>query len=568
MIDGFRNSIQLIKLSLLRLRLRRSLPVILLVFSVSGAYPATLEWGVQNFPFEFYETEGVQLYSQAGGDEYVQLERLRYPLSYSEELDSIHISFDNDSPVMRAGQVLKADYKSIEFSDSINQAASFEQPIHEYWFAPADYMFLNQSENTGDFSIYFRMRPYQLKRKMEILQKAGLFGGIKQGISCRWEAGHLYYEFSNFFWSEGGPLESLILSTRDSFQVDNFYAILLTYTQKDGALTLYVNGVEQNKHYATSDMTPLGDILTPRFHRWDRSPLIIGKNYLGAIDDVVLSNFALEPSAISGKYEPVKRQGDRFIQKSGVAISRKIELPTSKTEIHKISFEDNESDGTNIRYYYRYSDRPFADDLSEYELPYQRLEEGKALHIRAKYLQWKAELYSDAMGEESPKLESMKLVYTPDEAPQAPLKLAVVDVGKEQVTLQFMRSLEMDVVEGGRYHIYYGLKPYESLGVIKYKEFNERGGTRVGVPITDEDQWITDDLRYQNRIIITIDNKMISDNLSYFQDYPAMLYEYPLLQKDIPFYFWVTACDRAWSEEVEHADHESAPSGYIVVRPH
>lgn len=565
MKDGLTNSTPWNKKQSIRYRL---LPALILLLGAHNLAAETRNWGIQNAPFELYTSEGIQIHSLAGGDQYIQLERLHYPLTYSQELESVHISFDESSPVIRAGQVLKADYKTIELEDSINQAASFEQPIHQYWFAPSDFMFLNNSENTGDFSIYFRMKPYQLKRKMEIMQKAGLFGGIKQGISCGWDAGQLYFEFSNFFWGPSGPLESLRLASRDSFQTDRFFSVLLTYTHNDGALTLYVNGVEQNKYFATSDMTPQGDIYTPRFHRWDKSPLIIGKNYLGAIDDVVLSNFALDPAAISGKYEPVKRQGNRFIQKSGVAISRIIELPTSKTEIHQIGFEERELYGTNIRYYYRYSDKPFDESLSEYDLPYRRLEEGGSLLIHAKYLQWKAELYSDAMGEQSPRLESMRLLYTPDEAPQAPIKLDVVEVGREKVTLQFMRSLEMDVVMGGRYHIYYGLKPYEPLGVIKYKDFYQEEGKLTGVPISDLDHWVTDDLRYQNRILVTIDNAMISANLSYFKSYPRMLYEYPLLQKDIPYYFWVTACDRAWSEEMEHADHESQPSEYIVVRPH
>lgn len=528
-----------------------------------------LKWGVYNSSFDFYRSEGVLVETSHDGRQSIQLARLGYPLTYGQELESLYISFDEGSVMMKAGEVLQSQYKSKRFPDSINEVASFEQHNHQFMVAPADYLFLNRSDNTGDFSVYFRLRPYQLKRRMEIFQKAGLFEGQKQGFSAGWEKGRLFFEFYNFFWNRESSIREVRISTRDDISINQFHVILLLYRQSEGSLTLYLNGVEQERFFMTSDFTRSGTVLTPRFHRWDRSPLIIGKNYLGAIDDVIFSNTLLDPAVLSGKYEPVKRQGKRFQQKAGVVISRRIEFPTSRTGIRQIRFEDLERKGTSIRYYYRYSDRPFAEDADEYLLPFLRLASGKELReVKAKYLQWKAELYSDAVGEKTPEIKNLTIDYAPNLPPLPPLALELVRAGEKKVTLQFMRNLEMDVVNNGRYHIYYGLKPYEPLGAIKYKEFRKnKRGELVGVPITDADMRITDDLRYRNRIQVTINNKMIRDNLTYFKKIPGQLYEYPLLQRDIPFYFWVTTCDNEWSEALEHADHESGPSEYIVVRP-
>jgi hypothetical protein len=161
----------------------------------------------------------------------------------------------------------------------------------------------------------------------------------------------------------------------------------------------------------------------------------------------------------------------------------------------------------------------------------------------------------------------LKIQYSQRQKPLAPAELSVLESKNQTVTLEFLRNMELDVVNGGRYHIYYGIKPYQPLGVIKYQSFQvSDDGSLRGVPITNTDKWFTQDQRYQNRIRITISNELISSNLAYFKNYPGLLYPYQVLQDNIPYYFWVTACDKYWSESLENSDHESKPSPYVIVR--
>ncbi|MES0488982.1 MAG: hypothetical protein ABUK01_03260 [Leptospirales bacterium] len=547
------------------------------ISSVSGLSGVnTLVWGEEKENFAFTRMSGLETRygREARG---VRLGRLGYPLTYKQQLESLYISFDRQFTDLKAGEILKTDYKLKVFEDSIREAASFEQPAHQFWVAPSEYLFLNNSENTGNFSIYFRIRPYQLKRRMEIIQKVGIFEGRKQGIAAIWEGDKLYFEFINFFWHNGVPVERVRISTRDPFYSTRFQSVMLQYRQSDGSLALYLDGVDQEIHYMTSDFTREGTIMTPRFHRWDRSPLIIGRDYLGALDDMIFSNALLPPRLISGKFEPVRSVGQRFRQQPGIAISKRIQLPTSASTIESLTFKSIEPEGTKIRLYYRYSDIPFSesregeDEQGGKNPRFIPLPEGGYIDKLGKYIQWKAELFADSAGNTTPVLQKVSLRYSDNPPPIPPNYLAVDKIGAQQVTLIFSRSLEMDVIQKGRYHIYYGLNPYEPLGVLRFKQVKLQNGIQVGIPITDSDKLgpkeYAIDPRNQNRIKITITNEMIRQNFSYFSSRPEMLYEYPLLQRDIPYYFWITACDNAWSESSERTDHESKPSPYVVVRP-
>jgi len=526
-----------------------------------------MSWGDKKHPFELKFTSDIEVVTTTSGAQKFQLKRQPYPVSIDDSFGSLHISFDSQSNYLKSGEILKSLYKVRVFDDSIGEAASFEQPLHEMWVAPADFLFLNQVKNTGDFTVYFRLRPYQMKRRMDILQKLGLFEGRKQGLVCGWEGGKLFYEFHNFFWNKDNPLSTLRISTRDPFMANRFYAVMLAYRQNDGSLTLYLDGIEQEKIYLTTDFTAHGGILVPKFHKWDKSPLVVGRNYLGALDDMVFSNLALDPETISGRFNRVEKHGDRFNQVPGVAVSRRIDLSVSQSRVERFKYEASKPPGTNIKFYYRFSDKPFEADLDEADLPYVPLLGEKLVDVRGRYFQWKAELYADATGELTPVVNNVSLSYSVNTRPQAPGEISVLDTREGEVTLEFQRSLEMDVVEGGRYHIYYGVKPYQPLGAIKYKAFSKtESGQMTGVPITDGDKWVTDDQRYQNRIKITISNEIISENQVYFKQFPELLYPFPYLQKDIPYYFWVTTCDNEWTERLVNSDHESRPSPSVVVR--
>jgi len=534
----------------------------------SPLYSVTVSWGQDSQNFDLYAIDRLKV-STLPTDKSLSIERGNFPLSLDEKMDSLYISFDKDQLSLQSGTVLKAEYKVKNFPDSIKEAGSFEYPGHELLVAPADFMFLNKGIQSGDFSIYFRMKVYQQKNTMEIIKKIGYFEGRAQGFRAAWQSEYIYFEFFNFFHGENQVEKKLKISARDKISDTGFHEILLQYKEEDGSLSLYIDRVEQEKIFVTDDKTTRGTILDPGFHRWDNSPLVIGRNFLGALDEMIFSNKVLSLDSYSGKYPEVSRKGVRFEQTPGIAVSKVIELPYSASKVETLTYQASIPEGANVDFYYRYSDKVFNEEESEENLPYQ-LRMKNFIPFRARYIQWKAELYSDSTGVQTPVLTKVTFSYQDNLPPRPPENLMVVDSENgDNILLAFKRNLEVDVINGGRYLLYYGVRAYEPLGVIKFKELKKSDdGRLLGIPVTDNDIWVTNDVRYQNMLQIFINNELIEKNLVFYRSSPGQLNEYPLLQKKIPYYFWITACDNVWDDKVEHNDHESKPSNYVVIRIH
>lgn len=539
-------------------------------------YAGVLTWGKKSAAFDIFEKKGIKIITDKNGFQTIEMSRKSYELSEMQRYNALYVSFDKTHEGafpekyinIVGGSLLKSNFNSVEFSDSVKEAASFEQPQHEVWISPAEYIFLNSEEDLENFSIAFMIRPYQLKRNMELMKKVALFGGKKQGIRAAWENDRLVFKFINFFRKDGIPVPEINIFTQDTIKINSFQRVILQYHENRGVLILYLNGIEQNRIYVTDNFSPSGTILRPSFHPWDKSPLIIGRNFLGAIDELIFANYILSIDNDTGTYGMLKRNGRQFIQTPSTAISKIIELPYSASEILNVNFEGSEERDTRILSYIRFSNRPFPENLSEKEFPFENTENINLREQKAKYIQWKVEFYSDSSGIKTPELNQVKISYRENPPPNAPRGLMAEETKEESVKLHFLRNAEMDVIKGGRYHIYYGIKPYEPLGIIRYKDFIKNNENNYeGVTISDNDKWETEDLRYQNRIIIEITNDMILKNFHYTKKIPKLRMEYPLLQKNIPYYFWITSCDSDWTEDIEFADHESKPSNVVTARP-
>ncbi|MDH5716889.1 MAG: hypothetical protein OEZ22_04530 [Spirochaetia bacterium] len=547
-------------------------------FNFSYISADSLSWGQKSSSFEIYKNENVKINIDKNGFQSLSLNRKSFLLSNEHQYNSLYLSFDleninkksiNNKIKIVGGDLLKTNYKPIELPESVGYAASFEQPNHEIWIAPSKYMFLSSKEAIGDFSIFFMIQPYQLKRKMEIIKKMALFEGRKQGFRITWEKDKLVFNFINFFWDNNErPVNEIKLETKDLIELNKFQQILLQYHETKGVLILYLNGIEQERIYTTDNFNYKGSILKPSFHKWDNSPLILGRNFLGALDEVIFLNGILPVSNDIGSYGTLKNNGRLYYQKPGIVISKIVQLPYSNSEILNIDYKSAEKNGSKVNVFIRHSNNPFNENLNEMEMPFYKVNKIDKNNFKTKYIQWKAEFYSDAQGQNSPEIHHIELNYRDNLPPNPPRDLSVLNLNENEVTLHFLRNSEMDVINGGRYHIYYGIKPFEPLGVIRYKDFTSKSNNNYeGITINDKDRWISSDLRYQNRIKININNDVIQKNHYYTQDKPHLQYEYPLLQKNIPFYFWVTSCDNSWTESSEFADHESEPSNFVVVRP-
>lgn len=525
--------------------------------------------GGQN-PFAIAAQRNAGPEKTATGKSVITLRRQHLSLSPIQMQNSLALSFTGG--VLNQGRNFQAEitrksYRVIKFPDSIDETISFEQPGHNIWMNVPNFLFLQDSQGK-DFSIFLRIRPYELRQRMQLLRKISLLGGTKKGLLLLVENGGFQLELLNVFKSRGNLRQRVAIRTLDRVQINKFYNLLFTYNQSTGALTSYLDGIEQQKIYLTHHGRKGGEIDTLEFPDNDPSPLIIGRGFLGAIDDLVIGNEILGPQATVGLYPMIKRTGGRFIQKTGIIDSKIFYTPYSGSSLTNLFIEKEEPTTSRVKVFVRSSTTPFHESDPEYILPFEEVRSSN-INIKGRYFQYRLELFASMDGKHAPAVHKVRFDALLNPPPLPPRGLEVAETGKGSVTLRFFRNAEMDVINGGRYHVYYGLKPGEALGILRYKKISTGRGNRIEKDtINDrEDRLVTDDLRYQNRIQITIDNEMIKDNIKNSYGDPAFHGDYPLLDPDVPFYFWITACDNFYSDSPESYDHESLPSEAVLARP-
>ena len=170
-------------------------------------------------------------------------------------------------------------------------------------------------------------------------------------------------------------------------------------------------------------------------------------------------------------------------------------------------------------------------------------------------MQFKAEFTADNAGRSSPELKQIALEYRENPPPDRPAKLRVIATEGDAVELEIVPNTELDVVKGGRYIIYYGHKAHQIEGAIYFRSGSYQQKEFRGEPI-----WH----KAPMRIKIGLDT--IMTNKSWADKNPRFRQRYPIFEPGLGFYFWVSACDNAYGEAQELADHESLPSEAVFVR--
>lgn len=550
------------------------------IFITQNIFSEVYEWG-GNKRFDYYFIDNIKIHESERINA-IRLKRFSPELSDDLKQESVYLSFNESFLDLSHGshqqnsetymalwgeKIIKADYRIIHSEDSIGNAASFELQNHTLWMNMPNYIFFNRNKGINDFSVYFRIKFYKLRQNAEFFSRYGFYNGRKTGMAGTWNKEKIKFEFYHFFSNKKQSLSYLEIATKDTIEKNKYYSVLLRYHAGEGSLALYLNGVEQNKIFITENGNKYGTIIKPSFHPWDRSPVVLARNFLGSIDEIIFSNKILPSDPSVGTYGKVFSKDNFYTQKKGIIIGKVHRLKYSQSKIYKIEYTSEETSSTDLDLYFRFSNKPFKENESEEILPFQKISTKKRIPFFGKYYQFKAILYSDSNGEKTPSLFSVKMHYLDNPPPAPPKFLSVYNVNSKEVQLTFMRNNEMDVLNGGKYMIYYGIRPYEPIGKIYYKDIVYQSGVIKKVSYNDRtDRLETKDFRMQNRILVKINNDIINKNFIYIKDKPHLYFKNPPLQEGIPYYFWVTSSDSFWEEDSAFFDHESSSSNTVIVR--
>jgi hypothetical protein len=343
-------------------------------------------------------------------------------------------------------------------------AALFKGPNSALSLSPRPgALFLNGSR-FRDFAIEFWLYPAVAENGEVIIEWKSLRKlpkGIEpETLSCVILGGRISWSFNNFFERPvlGGGSRAEIatrveLRAKSPLVPKTWSHHLLRFDGDTGLLEYLVDGVPEATTYATVDGHEGtsggsgGGVFAPAIGA--SAPLLVGADYSGLMDEFRLSKASVDKPSLNA-----------YGTDPGLVISPVADLGAGHSRLRSIEVTRKTPTDTSIEFSYRISDEWVGWGLDSPEwIPFRP---GQSLPDSAlgRYVQVRAELYSDGRGKASPALSSYVLHFEPDELPPPPAR--VVATPKDgAIELRWSRVPESDLAG---YLVYYGDAPGEYYG--------------------------------------------------------------------------------------------------------
>jgi len=464
------------------------------------------------------------------------------------DADDLHLDFESDflftNPAYR-NLVLSTDFERLQQGGMSGKAAYFNGQKNAFRLKLPPHLNLSGATlaaNAGDFSFSCEFNANAANGG--ILRRENFFGGRQYLLGVSLHNNRIVVDFNNVIQAEGANgrtlLESVKLTAIDKLRAGSVNRLLVTYEEGPGRLALYVNGREQKVVVLKRDASAH---FVVDFTKLKNAPLVLFGGFRGFADNVIFTNRVLSSDA-TAHFGAIKPYGDRYEQRHGILLSDIFDMRYSESSIVQITAQSEIPAETALRIEARCANRRFAATLSERVLRFEKI--SRSADRRCRFVQFRADFTADNAGEKSPLLSSIALEYRENPPPNRPLKPKILSVAADSVELELNPNVELDVVKGGRYIIYYGHSPLKAEGAIYFAA--------------------SEPIRHKVPIRVRINYDTIAQNKAWADQNPRFKRRYPVFENGLGFYFWVTACDNAYGAAQELQDHESAPSEPVFVR--
>jgi hypothetical protein len=469
-----------------------------------------ISWDVLKGMNDFiYKKQNVELITLQKIPSYYEIKRKTI-----NEHDKINmkLSFEKNKEYDDTGNY-KFNYNKFRISENITI-----QGKSGYFVNADDRIELNGGKNsifqsgviTGSFTIDFWMYPVHFSNN-DVIFRVGshYFDRLEdkveeQAMSLVLNNGKLIWEFTNIFESEKFHKDLIKLESFDIMMPEKWSHVNLGFDSYSGVLTMTVDGKEVSAALATVDGSRDSSVLNLKFNQANKCDIKIAPSFYGALDEFYILNDSLETSS------------ERYDDDGGVILSNVIELEEGGVYISKITPSDTKKNNTDILYYYRYSDSPFApeEEFSK-NIKWHILGTENPYSSKVRFIQWKIMFLPGNNSDYSPRFRGLAMVYDKNLPPSKPAGIKFI-AGDGKVRIKWMKNSEKDI-KG--YKIYYGRKSGYYFG----KDASEGAS-----PI---------DIGLKNEVEITG------------------------LRNNVIYYFTITAYDD------ENKTHESEFSDEVIVRP-
>ncbi|MBN8222688.1 MAG: hypothetical protein J0L53_17360 [Spirochaetes bacterium] len=464
--------------------------------------------------------------------------------------DDLLVDFESDalfSNPAHQNLVVKANVDRTTHNGMSGLAGRFSLREHKLALKLPSYVNLSGNgltRESGDFSFACEFEPNAADG--EILRRENFVSGKQYLFSIVLVNGRLAVKLSNLLIPTGNEAARVVDSTElkalDKVKQGQRNLLILTYREAAGALRLELNGREQALSTLRRDA---GNNFTITFENLASAPFVLFSPFRGYADNILFSNRVLNEEDIRhfGRLTPY---GDRYEQRNGKFTSGLFDMGFSQSTVARLAGETETTAENSLTLWARCLDRRFDSALPERDLRFEKL--AAVTGKKCRFIQFKGIFTADNAGESSPLFRSLSIEYRENPPPDRPLKPKIASARAETLDIELMPNTELDVVKGGRYILYYGHKPHKIEGAVY---FTAAPGTKIA---------------HQVPIRLQVTNEMLARNKAWADKNPRFKHRYPVFESGIGYYFWVTACDNAWGEAQELADHESLPSEAVFVR--
>jgi hypothetical protein len=349
-------------------------------------------------------------------------------------------------------------------------------------------------------------------------------------------------KFNNMFSYSKIESRSFFLKSPDKLKTDDWTHILISIDPMTGKASLFEDGKSKSEFEAIK--SPENPTSLPfGFHSNDTTPLLIGKDFFGKLDQFMIGIGIPDIDTLTEPYRGVTYDDTiKFASHyKGFAISPVLQTKNSFSRLLSLDYDVASPPDTHIEIHFRISNSFFTEDNLDIQW-IDSTDFKKTLETDFKYLQWKAYLRSDYAGKLTPSLNWVKFRYAESIPPNPPTGLNVVQQENNSlgVCLTWVSNHENNVRHGGKYFVHYGVRPDRMVGTLivqgedeKTKELKEITGLEEGMDLT----------KNYKSLKQCVDNNLISLNALYRKDKNLLLFK-----PGITYYFRISACNSNYND--------------------
>jgi len=290
------------------------------------------------------------------------------------------------------------------------------------------------------------------------------------GLSVYIKDKKVVYDFNNFFYSEDNEAHSFTITEDNNVNLDKWEHHAVTFDIKNGQLTSYKDGIEQQVEWVTADNNPRSAILNPVINEKLGTTMVIGKNAVFSLDNLVISGDPVHDFYLK-----------KYNNKNSYIVTDVYKISDNLTTLKKISFDFEQPDYSFVKLAYRISDSYFTPDNNQIKWIYiqNNIDRFPGDYQDGKYLQFKILAYPYIDMDKPVTVKSITVDHSIDPMPYMPTLLAITPMDSK-IKVSWVPSPDENI-KG--YEIYYGNHAAEYLS-----EDAVEGKSPIFVPATNIDK--------------------------------------------------------------------------------